>query len=789
MNVINMNEKWTFRKIDTNLSQIVTLPFDAMFHEQRNMHNLSKKNGAWFAGGDYVFEKEIFFDETYRNKKVYLEFESVYHNSVIYFNDKKIYERPYGYTNFFIEIQDYILMNQDNKIKVIAHNSDQPNSRWYAGGGILRPVNLHVFNKKHILLNSIKVTTLDHLTKSFNVEFETSHQGRATIQIANNDEIIYEVTTEVDLFFNQDFVVSQLELWSAEDPNIYQVIISFEGDVQKVNFGLRTISYNTTEGFLINGNRVILKGACIHHDNGILGAVAHPYAEYRKVKILKDSGYNAIRSAHNPSSKSLIDACDKLGMYLLDEYVDMWYIHKTPYDYASYMKDWWQQDLIDMIQKDYNHPSVIMYSIGNEVAETSQQRGIDLTEQMTKFIHLYDQRPVTCGINVFFNYLFSLGFGVYSDDKAKKQTKNKKHKSVGSEFFNDLAGLFGDKTMKIGAWMQGSDRKTKDAFSKLDIAGYNYGILRYKKDIKKYPNRMILGTETFCKDASKFYEIAKKNPTIVGDFVWAGMDYIGEVGIGSWEYKDYAPSFDHGPGWITAGSGRIDLNGFENAEMAYTRVAFDLDQIRMAVVPVKYYKEKHSPSAWKLSNAIESWSWHGCENNKTSVEVYTKAHSVALFVNSQKITSKKVPSGNIVKFKVKYQPGTITAIGFDKQKNELFRTNLTTAEKETQISLHPFEESITVDDLCYVKIQITDKNNVLKPLEKEKIQIKVDNGELIALGHACPFNDEGYHSDTTSTYYGQALAIIKPKKEGLINIESQSIYGRSNIKVIVKDLI
>ena len=295
------------------------------------------------------------------------------------------------------------------------------------------------------------------------------------------------------------------------------------------------------------------------------------------MRILMENGYNALRSAHNPCSKALLDSCDRLGMLVMDEYVDAWYIHKTDFDYVHYFEKWWREDLKDMVSKDYNHPSVIMYSTGNEVSETAQKKGIRLTKEMTEYLHTLDDRPVTCGINIFFNFLSSVGFGVYNDKKAKKEVeKAGKRKAVGSEFFNNLAGLLGDNTMKLGATLHGCDVRTRDAYAGMDIAGYNYGILRYRHDLKKYPQRLILGSETFCKDAYTFWELAKKHRRIIGDFVWAGMDYLGEVGIGAWEYRDYAPDFSHGPGWISAGSGRIDLTGKPLAEAAYTRVAFEL---------------------------------------------------------------------------------------------------------------------------------------------------------------------------------------------------------------------
>ena len=483
----------------------------------------------------------------------------------------------------------------------------------------------------------------------------------------------------------QRLLVEHPELWSDETPNLYSCRITISEDenpIDSVNIstGIRTLRLNAKHGLLVNGKPTRLRGTCIHHDNGIIGAAPFPDAEYRRCRQMKEAGFNALRSAHHPMSKAMLDACDKLGMLVMDEYIDHWYIHKTEYDYVEYFADWWRQDLQDMVEKDFNHPCVILYSTGNEVSETAQEKGIALTKEMTDYLHQLDpSRPVTCGVNIFFNFLSSIGFGVYSDKKAKQEAKKaqkaqaageraKKKKAVGSQFFNDMAGLMGDQFMKMGATLHGCDVKTRDAFANMDIAGYNYGIYRYRRDLKKYPNRLILGSETFCNDAYRFWEQAKREPRLVGDFVWAGMDYLGEVGIGSWEYRDYAPDFSHGVGWVSAGSGRLDLTGKPLGEALYTKVAFELETgPRIAVCPVNHTGEKHSPSAWKMSNALESWSWEGCEGQKANVEVYARAASVALYVNDRKVGHKPAVNDCIVRFSCEYQPGKIEAVSYDER--------------------------------------------------------------------------------------------------------------------------
>ena len=512
----------------------------------------------------------------------------------------------------------------ENTLEVIARNADQPNSRWYSGAGIYRPVTLWVAPKEHILLNSLRLRTLSLSPAVVEVSLRTAGAGTVEVEILDGGRVVASAQGASDGSFVREITIPEGQPWRVDAPHLYTCHVRFGRDTDETAFGLRTLEWGE-KGLLLNGERVILKGACIHHDHAMLGACCYPDAEERRVRLLKETGYNALRSAHNPCSKALLEACDKLGMLMMDEYIDHWYIHKTEHDYVDYFMDWWKQDLKDMVDKDYNHPCVVLYSTGNEVSETAQPRGIALTGEMTEYLHSLDAtRPVTCGVNIFFNFLSSIGFGVYSDEKAKKEAlaaekrkaageKPKKKKAVGSQFFNDLAGLMGDGFMKLGATLHGCDVKTRDAFANMDIAGYNYGILRYKKDLKRYPKRLILGSETFCSDAYQFYEMAKEHPRIIGDFVWAGMDYLGEVSIGSWEYKDYAPTFGGGVGWVSAGSGRIDLTGKPLGEALYTRVALEKDPgPYIAVCPVNHTGDKHSPSAWKMSNAMDSWSWRGC---------------------------------------------------------------------------------------------------------------------------------------------------------------------------------
>lgn len=760
---------WTCRHLgDTAPGKPVTLPHDAMLAEPRTALSAGGTNTGWYEGYDYEYQRTLTVPENELADTHILEFEGVYHNAEVWLNGQKAAFRPYGYTNFYVDCAPYLHAGE-NELRVIARNADQPNSRWYSGAGIYRPVQLWTARGAYIALNGVKIRTLSLQPAVVEVRVKTTAPGTVRLMVDDLPAVQQESDGEAVFTLTLDNAC----LWTPETPNLYTCRVNFAYDVVTETFGVRKVEWGT-DGFLLNGKRYIIQGACIHHDNGLLGAVCDPDAVARKVRLLKANGYNAIRSAHNPCSKALLTECDRQGMLVMDEYIDHWYIHKTEHDYVDYFNDWWHQDLTDMVEKDYNHPCVVLYSTGNEVSETAQKRGIALTKEMTDFLHgLDDSRPVTCGVNIFFNFLSSIGFGVYSDEKAKKEAeraekakqrgeKAAKKKAVGSQFFNNLAGLLGDEFMKRGATLHGCDVKTRDAFANMDIAGYNYGIYRYKHDLKKYPQRLILGSETFCNDAYKFRELAKQEPRLVGDFVWAGMDYLGEVMVGSWEYADYAETFDGGPGWVSAGSGRIDLTGKPLGEALYTRVALEADNgPYIAVCPVNHTGDRHSPSAWKMTNAMPSWSWTGCEERKANVEVYARAARVELVLNGHTVGSKTLKNDCVARFSIPYESGTLEAVSYDAADHEIGRCKLQSAGGTTRLTLDAEEPTVKPGHLCYVRLRYTDENGITKPLVRGNIQVQVRGGTLVGLGSACPFNKHSYLDSETDTYYGEALAIVR----------------------------
>ena len=786
MRRLDFNTGWTCEPLNGSAPAIpVILPHDAMRTEQRLPTSLGGGNIGWFEGLDYRYEKVFTLPEELRDKHLELQFEGVYHNPEITVNGQPAAAPPYGYTDFNIDLDGLVNREGENRITVIAHNSDQPNSRWYSGTGIYRPVWLWEGPEQHILMDGIRVTTLSTVPACIRVEAAVLGEGEAEFRVMDGENCLASVQAPVqDGKAAADLAVESAELWSPEHPRLYTLCVSFGSDRAETVFGIRTLEWNTEKGLALNGKRVVLRGACIHHDNGVLGACTYPEAEERRVRILQAAGYNAVRSAHNPASRYLLEACDRLGILMMDEYVDCWYMHKTEHDYASYVPEWWEKDLASLVAKDYNHPCVIMYSTGNEVAESAQERGIRLQRDFTEYLHGLDlTRPVTCGINIFFNFLSSMGFGVYSDEKAQKQAKEteenakrrqaaqaqpKKKKSVGSEFFNNMAARLGTDFMKFGAWLPPCDWKTRDVFSAMDVAGYNYGNWRYIKDCRKYPDRLILGSETLIGDARPFWQIAKEHPQVIGDFVWAGWDYIGECGGDCPEYGSYRTEAQEDR--IRGGTCRIDVTGKLTPEADYTRVVFDLEPApRLAVSPPNE-EQKPVLTGWQLTRAIRSWTYPGCEGKPAQVEVYSTDRQVRLTLNGRVIGTKKVPNSCRVVFDVPYEPGELMAEGLTSAGQVTGSDCLVTAGEETFLRLEPETMVCRPGEMVYLRMRYTDENGKIKPLERHTVSVSAENAEVMGTANGCTFFRGNYAQASVPTYFGEAQAVVRAGQSGIVRV-------------------
>lgn len=773
---MNFNLNWTFYKENGETTK-VDLPHDAMLLEKRDSLGRSGKHGAFFPGGKYTYEKKFNLSEEEVNKYIALFFEGVYQNCKIFLNEIEVGNHKYGYTEFTVDISS-IVKPGENLLVIIVDNSLQPNCRWYSGSGIYRPVSLIIKEKTH-------PKTLKILTKSYSPAIiEVISDSDAKIEIYDDDRLIASGAPG-------EYEIRSAKLWSDKTPNLYRCDSILGNERISTAFGIRKIEWNSQNGFLINGQELLLRGGCIHHDNGILGAVTYYDAEERRVRILKEAGYNAIRCAHNPASRALLDACDKLGMLVMDESFDGWYIPKTYHDYSRWFENEYKADLKAMIEKDFNHPSVIMYSIGNEVSETASDKGIETCGLLVQYVRSLDNsRPITCGVNVLLNVYVRLGLGVYKDKNIYSPTalppikKGYKEKKVGSQFFNSMINKLGPLMFFMSKGKKG-DRATKGAAEKTDIIGLNYASSRYDIDAKKYPDRMMVGAETMITDMPYNWERVKKHKTLVGDFVWAAWDYLGEAGVGDWTYHSYQGL----P--LLAGSGTIDITGYIGAEAYYSQIIWGLrNKPYICVRPLNHVGETPSKSAWRFTNAIESWNWQGYEGKTATIEVYSDAHSIRLVLNGKVIGKKKVKKYKAI-FKTPYQFGELKAIALDEKGSEISISKLRSGSEETILSVVPEKASLKAgsDDLCYISIEFTDNNGCIKPYIEQRVDVSV-NGcvSFLGLGSALGKTDELYNDYHHNTFRGRALAIVKAGSEkGFAEITVKSVgYDPVTVRLEVK---
>lgn len=748
---IELNREWTFTKKDGS-SKVIDLPHDAMIEEKRYKTCASESNSGFFPGGYYIYTKDINISEQDLDKDVSLFFEGVYGETTVFVNDSEVGKNLYGYLEFEFNINNFIKEGL-NKIKVICDNSLYPNCRWYTGSGIYRSVFLRI-NEKEFVKN-VKVHTLSLSPKTIKITSDCDLNGYL-FEIYEGDKLLLESKESI---INCD----SLKLWDSENPNIYQLVLKKGDQTFSQKFGIRTLSFSSETGLLVNGNEVLLRGGCVHHDNGVIGARCYKDSEYRKVKILKEQGFNAIRCAHNPASRELLDACDELGMYVLDESFDGWYTPKTYHDYSHVFTSIYENVFDTLVMKDFNHPSVIMYSLGNEVSEITDPKGVKMAKTMYEYLkRLDDTRPITYGINVAINVLTKHKIGMYKDDGKYKKEPIKEDKAYkgqrcGSSFFNAMMDKVGGGMFLLSKGKT-AEKMINSVSNTMDVIGYNYATPRYDIDFEKHKNYLICGTETMAMALPENWKRVKEHKQLIGDFVWSAIDYIGETCMG-WTYSSYKGL----P--LLSNQGMIDITGYPLASMEFMQLIWGIKQGPVInVQPYNHAKETPAKGSWQFTNALKSWSWQPYTGVKGIVEVYSTAFKVRLLLNGRKIGEKSVKDYR-ANFKVKYFSGTLTAIDLDENSKELSRSEISTGKGE--ISIHcNIDKSIlnsNGSDLCYCDIEFLYDDKKLVPyLEKEcEISIDGDSISLIGFGSALYKTDETFTSNKHSTYRGRAQAVFK----------------------------
>ena len=702
-----------------------------------------------FPGGIGWYRKHFALDAATSNRLVSILFDGVYMDSDVWLNGQHLGNHPYGYTSFAYDLTPFLKpAGQENILAVRVRNVGR-NSRWYSGSGIYRHVTLIVTDPLHIAQWGVSITTPEVSAKSATVKVVTtvgnSRPNDTVIQLrvrlfGPSGRLLQTGETALSMSANaQTSVPLNLEikspkLWSPDSPQLCHAEIQIlDGDKTvdqtETTFGIREIHFSVENGFALNGVSIKLRGACVHHDNGPLGSVAIDRAEERRVELLKAQGFNAIRTSHNPPSPAFLAACDRLGVLVLDEAFDCWAKGKNPEDYGKYYNDWWQRDLDSMILRDRNHPCVILWSIGNEIPDKVEEQGYAAAKELSDEVHRLDPtRPVTEAVN---------------------------HLEAGKRPWADTA----------------------KAFSFLDVGGYNYQPQHYEDDHQKFPQRIMVGTESYPLAIADYWNLVEKNSYVIGDFVWTGMDYLGESGIGR-ASLDPLKGLAQWP-WFDANCGDLDICGFKKPQSFYRDVVWGRSKLEIEVHRPIPTGRTEQLMKWGWPDEWPSWTWPGDEGKPMSVAVYARCDAVRLELNGREIATQKMPATNKLpaRFEVAYEPGKLEAVGLVQGK-VVAKKILRTVGEAKKIRLTVDRKTIRAsrDDLAFVTVEITDAHGNVLPDENVPVTFTVSGaGELAAVGSGSPNRPESFHGPVHSTDHGRALAILRPiGSPGVIQLHAEA---------------
>lgn len=711
-----LNTGWQFVENDSNFvnAQAVTLPHDWSISHRFDRQAPAGGAGGYLPAGRGWYRRTLTLGSEYDGKKVRLYFEGVYMNSRVYVNGQSAGDWPYGYSSFWVDATPFVTSG-NNEIVVSVDNSQQPNCRWYSGSGIYRNVWLVTTDQTYIDDWSIAYSiTDDPATGACNVCFT------ATVVSPDGSKRPLQHTVQID----------KPRRWSPDDPFLYHTELTIpEGDRIPVTYGVRTIDYSAAKGLLINGKQTLLNGACVHHDNGILGAAAYDEAEYRKARLLKEAGFNAVRTSHNPPSETFLRACDELGLLVIDEAFDGWRDKKNLHDYSTLIDQWWQRDIDAMVLRDRLHPSVFCWSTGNEVIERKKIEVVKTAHQLATRIHGADpqQRPVTSA---------------------------------------------------LAAWDRDWDIYDPLA-AEHDIVGYNYMIFKADSDHERVPNRVMMQTESYPRDAATNHRWAANHSYIVGDFVWTGLDYIGESGIGRYYYEGDVPgeSWERPlyP-WHAAYCGDIDLTGLRKPISYYRSMLWNGGKTHLSVREPDGFIGKVKTSMWSTWPTQDSWTWPGWEGKPIEVDVYSCQPSVKLFLNDVLVGEQTVADRKAV-FKLNYQPGTLRAEAGSE------RAELQTAGEPVAIRLTTSNEPAAAvagqPSLTFVTAELVDAEGRVVPTADRELTITASgNYSLLAAGNADIKDDDPYFDTKHRTWHGRALIVLRStgkKGKGRLTVTAPGI--------------
>lgn len=770
----------------------VRLPDDAMLRAGRNASAPGGAETGWFDGGDYTYD--TVWVAPAEPGDTTLIFEGVQGDAVVSVNGEEVGAVRSGYIETELPITSAVRFGEPNSIRVLVRHRDQPVERWYPGSGLYRRVRVSVRPETYFARDAVQIRT-NHLD---------SARAEVSIDVRLSGSVPNGTTLEAELSANGSVVargstsggIGRIELrvpaprpWTAEDPFRYDVrIIALASeqilDTWSAPVGLRTVDVDARHGLRINGKSVLLAGACIHHDNGLLGAATHRAAEYRRIRLLKAAGFNAIRSAHNPLSRDLLDACDELGMYVLDELADYWFVRKSRFDHSDRFRDTWRADADALIAKDRNYASVIMYASGNEIPETATDAGVELSREITEHFHATDpSRPVTLAVNLFLNALVAMNSSPYAvkDEGAEAAM-------AGSTEANVMINHIG-RMMSVVSRLPQADRASREAFATVDVAGYNYGLARYKGDARRYPRRVILGSETLPGDVARAWRMVQDIPAVIGDFVWAGWEYLGEAGVAVWVPGKKAGLAKPYP-YVIAGPGMFDLTGRPDASLRLAQAAWGvLTAPAITVRPLDRAGKPYVRSAWRITDAVESWAWKGSEGKRAEITVYSSDDEVELLLNGRSIGRKRAGEkvGFVSRFKTAWEPGVLQAVSF-RDGTEVSRSEIRSCEPAVRLRMSAEAEVIRADgeDLSFVHIELADERGTVEMLDDAPVEVEVTGpAVLVGFGTANPAPTDSFLSARTTTYRGRALAILRSTGEpGDVRITAKSAHrGDATLRI------
>ena len=729
------NENWNYKNGEK--WEKVTLPHDAMIDAGRRANAAGGAACAYFDGGVYEYEKTFSVPAEWSEKEVWLKFGGVYRNTKVYINGALAFEWAYGYTGFEVPMSALLRYGEENTVRVVADNSRLPNSRWYTGGGIYRPVELVVKNKTHFAIGGVRVETVSIDPAVIRI---TSERTGGTAEYA-----VYDGETKVAFRAGEgELAIEHAKLWSAEAPNLYTLRAALKEngkvcDEEEIVFGIRTLAWSN-KGFFVNGKCVLLRGGCVHHDNGILGARAYDEAEERKVRIIKEAGYNAVRFSHNPCSEAFAAACDKYGLYLIDELSDMWYMRKKKYDYALDFETWHERDIASIVKKDYNHPSIIMYSIGNEITEPSEQKGVETAKSLVRQFHALDgTRPVTAGVNLLIIKNAANGGGEYSTEKveASDQPKQRATKATSSALFNMIATRVGPSMNKM-ANSEEADKITTPLFAALDICGYNYASGRYELDGEKHPARVIYGSETGS-GIDAWYAVKNKD-FIFGQFIWTGTDYLGEAG--AWPSRGL-------------GTGLLDFSSLPKPR-GHHRASLWCEH------PVTYIgtypkADYLSPDAWDI--------WNYEPGQMVRVVCYTNAPQARLLLDGKEVGALKPydPQSGIIHWDIPYQAGELRAEGCDEAGQVLSSYSIRSSGRPYAIRVSADRTSLSADRAtAHLTVEVVDEQGTVVKLADNDIRCTIEGpARLLGLENSNNSDMSDYTARHRRVFHGNLLAYLQ----------------------------